>query len=436
MPISKDSDFGTVFCYNKLVGKLKKFWHKLGPGLITGASDDEPSAIATYSIAGARFGYKMLWVAVLALPLMIAVQEMSAKIGRVSNMGLAGNIKHHYPRWLLFFISTLIVVVNTINIGADMSGMSQATAMILPLPEKLTAIVITLLILFITIFLSYQKLLNIFKWLSLTLFAYIFATFTIQQDWPRIIFHAIVPQIELSKDFFIVLTAFMGTTISPYLFFWQANQEVEEKIIEQCKPGRICHLKPSTEEDIKTLKEDTRIGMSFSNIITFFIITLTASTLFKAGNFHIETLRDAAEALKPLAGEYAYLLFTLGIISSGFLAIPVLAGSAAYVIAEVFGWKSGLNQSFAKAKGFYGVIILSTIVGLMIPLLGFHPIKALFYTSLLYGIISPILIFMVIHMANNPKIMKGNVNSFRLNLAGYISFLIMTFFAILVFFIL
>lgn len=409
---------------------------RLGPGLITGASDDEPSAIATYSIAGAKFGYKMLWVAVFALPLMIAIQEMSARIGRVSNMGLAGNMKKHYPRWLLFFIATLIVGVNTINIGADMSGMSQAAAMILPLPEKITALAITIIILLTTVFLSYKRLLTIFKWLALSLFSYIFATFTIHQNWPQILFHALVPQFVWSKDFFIVLTAFMGTTISPYLFFWQANQEVEEKMIEQCKPGQICHLQPATQDELKILKEDTRIGMSFSNVITFFIIALTASTLFRAGNFHIETLRDAAEALRPLAGNYAYLLFTLGIISSGFLAIPVLAGSAAYVIAEVFGWSEGLNKSFTKAKGFYGVVIASTIVGLLIPILGFHPVKALFYTSILYGMIAPILIFMVLHMANNPKIMGQHTNSRSLNIFGHTTFLIMSFFAVLILFIL
>lgn len=416
--------------------KLKKFWRKLGPGLITGASDDEPSAIATYSIAGARFGYKMLWVAVFALPLMIAIQEMSARIGRVSNRGLAGNMKKYYPRWLLFFIAILIVGVNTINIGADMSGMSQAITMLVPLPEKIAAIAITVLILLTTILLPYQKILTIFKWLALSLFSYIFATFTIHQNWPQIIFHALVPQFVWSKDFFIVLTAFMGTTISPYLFFWQANQEVEEKMIEHCKPGQVCHLQPATEEELKTLKEDTRIGMSFSNVITFFIIALTASTLFRAGNFHIETLRDAAETLRPLAGNYAYLLFTLGIISSGFLAIPVLAGSAAYVIAEALGWSEGLNKSFTKAKGFYGVVIASTIVGLLIPILGFHPVKALFYTSILYGMIAPILIFMVLHMANNPKIMGQHTNSHSSNILGYTAFLIMTFFAVLILFIL
>lgn len=418
------------------MGKLKCFWQRLGPGLITGASDDEPSAIATYSIAGAKFGYKMLWVAVFALPLMIAIQEMSARIGRVSNKGLAGNMKKHYPRWLLFFIAILIVGVNTINIGADMSGMSQAITMLVPLPEKIAAIAITVLILLTTILLPYQKILTIFKWLALSLFSYIFATFTIKQDWLQILYHAFVPQFVWSKDFFIVLTAFMGTTISPYLFFWQANQEVEEKMIEQCKPGQICHLRPATQEELNDLKKDTRIGMGFSNVITFFIIALTASTLFRAGNFHIETLRDAAEALKPLAGEYAYLLFTLGIIGSGFLAIPVLAGSAAYVIAEVFGWSEGLNKSFTKAKGFYGVVIASTVVGLLIPILGIHPVRALFYTSLLYGIIAPILIFMVLHMANNPKIMGQHTNSHSTNILGYATFLIMAFFAVLIFFIL
>lgn len=418
------------------MGKIKQFWRRLGPGLITGASDDEPSAIATYSIAGAKFGPKFLWVAIFSLPLMIAVQEMSARIGRISNRGLAGNMKRFYPRWLMFLIAFLIVGVNTINIGADMSGMSQAFAMITPFPEKITAIVITLAILTITIFLSYGKIFTIFKWLALSLFAYVFAVFTIHQNWTQLLYHAVVPNIALTKEFFVVLTAFMGTTLSPYLYFWQANQEVEEKIIEQCKPGQVCRLRPVTEDELKTLKIDTRFGMVFSNVITFFIIALTASTLFRAGVNNIETLRDAAEALKPLAGEYSYLLFTIGIISSGFLAIPVLAGSAAYVVSEIFGWSEGLNKSFSKARGFYGIVIASTVIGLLIPLLGFHPIKALFYTSILYGIIAPILILMVIHMANNKKIVGEHVNSHALNIFGYLTFLIMTFFTVLIFFIL
>jgi len=416
--------------------KLKKFWKSLGPGLITGASDDEPSAIATYSIAGAKYGYQMLWAALFTLPLMIAIQEMSARIGRVSNHGLAGNMRRFYPRWLLILVAFLIVSVNTINIGADMSGMSQAMAMITPFSDKITAVMITFLILLIVIFLPYQKIFTIFKWLALSLFAYILATFTVHQDWSQILYSAVIPHLTLNKDFFVVLVAFFGTTLSPYLYFWQASQEVEEKIIEQCKPGQVCRLRPATERELNDLKRDTRVGMIFSNLITFFIVSLTAATLFRAGLNNIETLQDAAGALRPLAGQYAYLLFTIGIISSGFLAIPVLAGSAAYVIAEVFNWSEGLNKSFTKAKGFYAVLAASTLIGLLIPLLGFHPVKALFYTSILYGIISPILILMVIHMANNPKIMGNHLNSRALNVIGYITFLIMAFFSIFVFFIL
>ena len=416
------------------MNKLKKFWKSLGPGLVTGASDDEPSAIATYTIAGAKFGYSMLWVALFSLPLMVTIQEMSARIGRISNKGLAGNMKKHYPRWLMILIAILIVGANTINIGADMSGMAQAVAMIAPLPEKITAIAITLLILGTILIFPYQKIFTVFKWLALTLFAYVFASFTIHQDWPRVFYHLFVPNIIFSKEYLVVLIAFMGTTLSPFLFFWQAIQEVEEKIIEQCKPGHICRLKPSTPEEMKAMDADTRIGMTFSNLITFFIITLTAATLFRSGITNIETLRDAAEALKPLAGNYAYALFTIGILSSGFLAIPVLAGSAAYVIAEVFGWNEGFNKSFMKAKEFYIIIIASTVIGLAIPLLGFHPIKALFYTSLLYAVISPLLIAMVIHMANNKKIMGDYVNSKRLNWFGYITFWIMATSSVLVFF--
>ena len=403
----------------------------MGPGLITGASDDEPSGIATYTIAGAKFGLASLWMALFTLPLMIAIQEMSARIGRVSNQGLAGNMKKHYPRWLLFSIAFMIVVVNTINIGADMSGMAQSVALILPFPEKITAIIMTVVILLLTVLLPYQKIFNIFKWLALSLFVYVLAIFTVHENWPEILKNLVVPKILFTKEFFIMMTAFFGTTIAPYLFFWQANQEVEEKIIHQCKPGRVCHLKPVTDEELNNVRIDTRVGMTFSNLITFCIIILTSSTLFKAGLHNVETLKDAAEALKPIAGEYSYLLFTIGIISSGFLAIPILAGSAAYVIAETFGWSQGLNKTFTKAKEFYGVIIASTLIGLIIPLLGFHPVKALFYTAILYGLISPIVIAMIIHMANNPNIMGQHVNSRGMNLIGRFTLIIMTATAII-----
>lgn len=415
--------------------KLKKFWKSLGPGLITGAADDEPSGIATYVIAGAKYGYSMLWLALFSLPLMIAIQEMSARIGSVSNKGLAGNMKQHYPGWMVAVIAILIVGANIVNMGADMSGMAQAVSMIMPAAsERVAASLITVLILVLTLLIPYKTIFTVFKWLALTLFVYVLAAFTVHQDWGQIFYHLFVPTIQFDREFIIMLVAFLGTTLSPYLFFWQASQEVEEKIIEQCKPGRICRLRPTTDEELKRIDMDTRIGMTFSNLITFFIIILTASTLFKAGLHNIDSLKDAAEALKPLAGEYSYLLFTLGIVGAGFLAIPVLAGSAAYVLAEVFGWSGGINQSFAKAKEFYAVIIASTLVALGIPLLGIHPIKALFFTSIGYGVISPILIIMVIHMANNKKIMGEHVNSRGLNTFGYMTFFIMLAISISVFF--
>ncbi len=420
-----------------MLPKLKKFWKSLGPGFVTGAANDDPSGIITYMIAGAKFGLSTIWLALFSLPLMIAVQEMSGRIGRITNMGLAGNMKRFYPRWLLVFIAVLIVTANTVNIGADVASMAQATAIILPIvPEKVAAIIMTLVILILTIILPYDKIFTTFKWLALSLLAYIFATFTVQQDWLEIMRNLLIPTIIFSKDFLIIMVAFFGTTISPYMFFWQANQEVEGKMIEQCKPGRVCHLKPTKEGELRRLRLDTRVGMSFSNLITFFIIALTASTLFKAGIHNIETLKDAAEALRPLAGDYAFVLFTAGILGSGFLAIPVLAGSAAYVIAEVFGWSKGLNKTFTKAKEFYAVIIASTVIGLLIPLLGFNPIKALFYTALFYGVISPIIIYIILHMANNEKIVGHHKNSRSLNFWGYIAFIVMTFSAAAVFFIL
>jgi len=407
----------------------------LGPGLITGASDDEPSGIATYTIAGAKYGLSVLWMALFTLPLMIVIQEMCARIGRISGKGLAGNMKTHYPRWLLLFIAFLIVGANTINIGADMAGMAESVALVMPFPEKLSAIIMTLIILVVIIVFPYKKLSAIFKWLSVSLFSYIFATFTITQDWGTIFNYLIIPRIVLNRDFLFVTVAFFGTTVSPYLFFWQTNQEAEERIIEECKPGKICRLKPISGEELASIKLDTRVGMTFSNLITFFIIILSFSTLYQAGIHNIESLEDAARALKPLAGEYSYALFTMGLLSSGFLAIPILAGSAAYVIAEIMGWPKGLDKTFTKAKEFYGIIIASTIVGLMMPLLDFHPVKALFYTAILFGLIAPIIISIIIHMANNKKIMGEHVNTPTLNILGHITLVIMSITAILTLFI-
>lgn len=411
--------------------KFRKFWKLLGPGLITGAADDEPSGIATYTIAGAKYGLSVLWMALFTLPLMIAVQEMSARIGRVTNKGLAGNMKQHYPKWLLLLISFLIIIANTINIGADMSGMAQSLALIMPFPEKITAIIMTLAILTIIVFLPYRHIFSIFKWMALSLFSYIIAAFFVHINWSEIFYSFFVPRIILTKDYFIVMAAFFGTTIAPYMFFWQANQEVEEKIIEECKPGKICRLKPVSDKELETIKLDTRMGMTFSNIITFFIIILSTATLYHAGINNIESLEDAAKVLRPLAGDYAYYLFTIGILSSGFIGIPVLAGSAAYVLAEIFNWPRGLDKTFTKAKEFYSIIIASTLVGLLIPLFGFHPIKAMFYTALLFGLISPIIILIILHMANNKKMMGDHINSKRMNFWGHLTFGIMTVVSIL-----
>ncbi len=409
------------------MNKVRKFWKSLGPGLIAGASDDDPSGIATYSIAGARYGLSVLWMTLFSLPLMVAIQEMSARIGRVTNKGLAGNMRKHYPKWVLISMSFLIIAVNTINIGADMSGMAQSVALVMPFSEKLSAIVMTFIILITISFLSYRRLFMVFKWLSLTLFAYVIAIFFVHVEWAETIRSLFVPQIIFTKDFFLMMVAFFGTTISPYMFFWQADQEVEERAIEQCKPGKICRLKPASEEELEKVKIDTRIGMTFSNIITFFIISLTSATLFRAGINNIETLGDAALALKPLAGNYSYLLFTLGIISSGFLAIPVLAGSAAYVLTEVFDWPRGLDMKFSKARGFYGIIIASTLIGLLMPLLGIHPVMALFYTALLFGFVSPIIVLLIIHMANNKKMMGEHTNTKTSNAWGHITLAVATF---------
>ena len=415
---------------------LKKLWRSLGPGLITGASDDDPSGIITYSAAGARLGFSAIWTMLYTLPLMIVIQEMSARIGISSSCGLTGNIKKYYSRTLLFFISTLIIVSNTFNIGADVYGMASAIKLLTPQSTTLLSWLIVLLILVLIIVLPYRKIVMIFKWLAISLFAYVVAGLMVIDNWPLILKQLLIPVLPFHKEGILMIVAIFGTTISPYLAFWQASEEAEEKKIHNNTDGKplVCEYRIVTRNELRRTASDTRIGMFFSNFIGLFIIALTASVLFSAGINNIETVKDAAEALRPLAGDYAYVLFTLGIISAGLLAIPILAGSSAYVMSEIFGWSSGLDRPFSKAKGFYVVIIISTVVGMVIPYFGISAVKALIWTSIIHGIVAPFLIATLLHMANNPAIVGPNVNKKTSNAIGYLTLIVMSL-AIIVLFI-
>ncbi len=421
-----------------MLNKLKKLWSSLGPGLITGAADDDPSSIAVYALAGAKFGLATLWTAVITLPFMIVIQRMAGRIGLVSGKGLAGNIKKHYPAWLLLIITLLIVAANIINIGADISGMAAALNLLVPLPPILLSALISVTIIALLIFLSYRQIAKYLKWIAIVMFSYVVAAFLVVEPWREIIYRAFVPKLIFSKDYLAIIVALFGTTISPYLFFWQASGEVEEERLHRSTAVIETGMIPTThphgphrseqiiKNEISSMYKDVYYGMGFSNLIMFFIIALSASTLFKNGFINVSSIEEIAQTLKPLAGVYANILFLIGLVASGILAIPVLAGSAAYALAEMFGWKDGFDNNFGRAKQFYVVIIASTLLGLLIPVLGLNPIKLLFYTAIIFGAISPLLILMVIHMANNPKIMGSYTSRRHSNMLAYLLFAIMS----------
>lgn len=404
---------------------LKKLFKILGPGFVTGASDDDPSGIATYSQTGAAFGLTQAWTALFSFPFMSVVQEMCGRIGLVSGKGLAGVIRDNYSKPVLIFSISLLVIANTINIGADLGAMAASAKMIINLPFIFWLVVISGITLFLEIFVSYKTYSKYLKWLALSLLAYVLTFFIVKQNWSSVAFSLFVPTITFSQQYLLNIVAILGTTISPYLFFWQEEEEVEEEVVEH-KIKDFGEGNPKVgKKDIKKMRTDTFIGMGFSNLVMFFIIATTASTLHKNGIFQIETPQAAAQALAPLAGEMAYLLFTIGIIGTGLLAVPVLAGSASYAVSEVFGWKEGLSKKFKQAHGFYGVIALSTLVGLLINFIGIPPIKALYYAAIANGLAAPVLLILILLISNNRKIMGENVNRTPSNILGLAITLVM-----------
>ncbi len=399
--------------------KFKKFLKLLGPGFITGAADDDPSGIATYSQTGSLFGYSQAWTALFSFPFMSVVQEICGRIGLVTGMGLARVIKAHYSKWILYLAVFILFFANTINIGADLGAMAASAKLLVDLPFIFWIIIITATTLLLEIFVPYPTYAKILKYLTFSLFSYIITVFIVKQDWFKIIKSIIIPNFSFSKEYVLNIVAILGTTISPYLFFWQADEEVEEEI-QNHKIASMGRGKPHINKgDIKKLRLDTVIGMFFSNLVMLAIIITTASTLNAHGIKNITTADQAAAALRPLAGDFAFLLFAAGIIGTGLLAIPILAGSASYAISEAFGWKEGLGKRFSQAKAFYLVIALATIFGLMVGFLPIKPFEMLYWSAVLNGLCAPILLILIMRISNNKQIMGERVNSRFSNVLGW-----------------
>jgi len=402
---------------------VQRFFAKLGPGLITGAADDDPSGISTYSVTGALFGYMPLWTAIFSFPLMTAVQLMCARLGLVTGRGLAGVVRRNYPRSVLWGACALLIVANVFNIGADLGGMAEATEMVTGIKSYYWTPIYTILIISLLFFSSYRNIARIFKWLTLSLFAYIVTAFFVHPDWGSVLSATFVPRVKWSSAFLATFVAILGTTISPYLFFWQASQEVED----QRAQGKITveQREGATDKELRLARTDVLIGMFFSNLVMYFIILTTAATLHAHGQTNIETAREAAEALRPLAGNGASLLFTLGLIGTGMLAVPVLAGSAAYAVAEAKSWRGTLEDRPNFSRKFYAVVAVSMVLGLILDFVGFNAVKMLFYSAVLNGVLAPPLIVLVVLLTSKPQVMGKRVSSRPLRYLGWATAAIM-----------
>lgn len=398
----------------------------LGPGFITGASDDDPSGIGTFAHTGAHFGLQQLWVAFFALPFMVTVQEMCGRIGIVQGRGLAAVVKKYYTRPVLFGTVALLVIANTLNIGADLGAMSSSLQLLIPLPFSLILIFFTLLSVIIQITVPYRIYARFLKYLTLSLLVYIATTFVVKLDWRTIALSVFLPTISFSKEYLFNIVALLGTTISPYLFFWQADEEVEEEVLQH-KLAEMGKGHPRVSmHDLKVMRLDTLFGMLFSNMLMFFIILTTAATLGANGITSIDSAADAAAALRPIVGTFASFIFTIGILGTGLLAVPILAGSAGYAVAESMGWSAGLYKTFTRAPKFYLMIALLTVIGMCINWIGIPPFKMLYYTAMVNGLLAPPLLILIISMGNNRRIVGKYVNSKRTNiLACFITLVMM-----------
>jgi len=401
--------------------RIQTLLKKLGPGLITGASDDDPSGIVTYAQAGAQFGLSTLWTALLTFPLMAAIQGMAARIGMVTCQGLTGTLKTHYPKAVLYGVILFCFPAVILNIGADIQSMGAVANMLFPrVPTFLFCIIFTTILLFVIIQYSYQKMAGLLKWLCLALLFYLIIPFIVHPDWGAVARHTFIPSIRIDKEFLSILVAILGTTISPYLFFWQATMEAED--IEHMKNKKIFVNKRMLDD----MKTDVNSGMFFSNLVMYFVILTSGVVLYGAGVKQIDTVEQAAHSLKPLAGNLSYLLFAIGVIGTGFLAIPVLAGCLSYILAETFNFSKGLDKKFYQAKPFYSMIVVSLVAGLSLQFLGITPVQALLYTAILYGLTAPVMIGILLHIGNNKKIMGKHINSVLSNGLGWFTLVLMT----------
>jgi NRAMP (natural resistance-associated macrophage protein)-like metal ion transporter len=412
-----------------LIKEGENYLKKLGPGIITGAADDDPSGITTYSQAGAQYGNGLIWMAAWVYPLVATVQEMCARIALVTGRGLASNIKHNYSKKILYVCTILLFFANTLNIGADLGAMAKAIQLLAPKFSFIFLVIFTGLAgLLLEIIVPYRIYTKYLKWLVIAVFAYIVTGLIINMDWLLLLKDGFIPQITLSKSQILLITGILGTTISPYLFFWQTSQEIEEEISMGKKT--ILSRKNTNHAEIKEMRIDIWVGMFLSNLVMFFIIAVCSHTLFANGITNIETAADAARALQPLAGSWAFLLFAIGIIGTGLLAIPVLAGSAAYAITESFGWKEGLYRKFKTAHAFYGVIAVSIIIGILINFIGIDPIKALLYSAIANGIIAPVILVFIVKISSSKKIMGEFKNSLTTKIIGWVTTVLMSITAI------
>ena len=403
-----------------ITSKILRYWKIIGPGLVTGASDDDPSGIATYSQAGAAFGLSTLWTSIVAFPLMAAIQKMCARIGLVTNQGLTGALKSHYPRPILYIMLIFSFPAIVMNIGADIAGMGAVGNLLFPsIDAMFFSVFFTILLLGLIIYLPYTQIASILKYLCIVILVYFIVPFLYKQDLVEIVKSTFIPTIKFDKDFIAIIVGILGTTISPYLFFWQASVEVEE--MKHKKHHVIVNKKI-----IHEMNQDVDFGMTVSGFVMYFIILTTGTVLYQGGIHQIDTVEQAAMALKPLAGNLAYLLFAIGVIGTGLIAIPVLSGSLSYIFTETFGWEQGLDKKFHQAKGFYTIIALSLLLGLSLNYVGISPMKALIYTAVLYGLTAPVLIAIILHISNNKQIMGENVNDLKANIMGFAALIIMT----------
>lgn len=405
------------------LGRVGLFLRNLGPGLITGCADDDPSGISTYSIAGASFGYGTLWTVLISLPLMVGVQMMCSRLAMVTGRGLGAVIRLHYPRRVLWGACLLLVVANVINIAADLGGMGESAAMVTGISAKIWTVGFTASIVSFLFWSSYRRIASVFKWITIVLVAYVITAFFARVDWRAALAATVVPRISWSRDFLSVLVGILGTTISPYLFFWQAAQEVEE---ERSQGRNLAQRKGATNAELRKARTDVITGMFASNFIMYFIIMTTAATLHAHGASHIATARQAAEALRPLAGNAAYWLFTLGLIGTGMLGVPVLAGSSAYAIAEASAWRGSLEKKPRGARRFYGVLALAMLGGLAINFTKLDAVKMMFWSAVVNGALAPPLILLVVLLTSNRGVMGARVNSPILRMLGWVTFVVMS----------